>query len=241
MNTTNNTVLITGGTSGIGLALAKKFLSEDNRVIVTGRDQEKLARVQADFPKIITYTADMSRFEDVEQLAGRFTDTNILINNAGVQYNYDFADPTISMDYVKKELQTNLIGPLLLIRLMLPHLMTKQTAAIINVSSGLGIVPKQSAPVYCGSKAGLHLFTKSLRWQLEKSRIKVFEIIPPIVDTDMTRGRGKGKISSEALVEEFWGGFQDDKYEMAIGRTKLLVFINRFLPKLADRIMRNGL
>jgi short-subunit dehydrogenase involved in D-alanine esterification of teichoic acids len=119
--------------------------------------------------------------------------------------------------------------------------MTKQTAAIVNVSSGLGIVPKQSAPVYCGSKAGLHLFTKSLRWQLENSRIKVFEIIPPIVDTFMTQGRGRGKISPEVLVDEFWNGFQNDKYEMAIGRTKLLVFIHRFLPKLADRIMRNGL
>jgi short-subunit dehydrogenase involved in D-alanine esterification of teichoic acids len=85
------------------------------------------------------------------------------------------------------------------------------------------------------------LFTKSLRWQLEDSRIKVFEIIPPIVDTSMTQGRGRGKISPEALVEEFWNGFQNDKYEMAIGRTKLLVFINRFLPRLADRIMRNGL
>ncbi len=241
MKISNNTVLITGGTTGIGLALAKKFLNEGNRVIVTGRDREKLARVQADFPKLVTQKADMSRLEDVEQLAGRFTDTNILINNAGVQYNYDFADPTIPIDYIKKELQTNLAGPLLLIRLMLPYLMTKQTAAIVNISSGLGIVPKQSAPVYCGSKAGLHLFTKSLRWQLEASSIKVFEVIPPIVDTDMTRGRGKGKISPEALVEEFWNGFQNDKYEMAIGRTKLLVFINRFLPKLADHIMRNGL
>ncbi|MBI5962605.1 MAG: SDR family oxidoreductase [Chloroflexi bacterium] len=241
MNTTNNTVLITGGTSGIGLALAKKFLHADNRVIVTGRNQEKLARVQADFPKLVTQMADMSRFEDVEQLASQFTDANILINNAAMQYNYDFSDPTIPMDYINKELQTNLVGPLLLIRLMLPHLMTKQTAAIVNVSSGLGIVPKQSAPVYCGSKAGFHLFTKSLRWQLEDSRIKVFEIIPPIVDTDMTRGRGKGKISPETLVEEFWNGFQKDKYEMAIGRTKLLVFIHRFLPKLADSIMRNGL
>ena len=241
MNITNNTVLITGGTSGIGLALAKKFLNKGNRVIVTGRDQEKLVRVQADFPKIITQAADMSRFEDVEQLSGQFTDANILVNNAGVQYNYDFADPAIPLDYIKTELQTNLVGPLLLIRLMLPHLMTKQTAAIVNVSSGLGIVPKQSAPVYCGSKAGLHLFTKSLRWQLEASSIKVFEIIPPLVETAMTQGRGKRKISPERLVEEFWSGFQNDKYEMAIGRTKLLVFINRFLPKLADRIMRNGL
>jgi short-subunit dehydrogenase involved in D-alanine esterification of teichoic acids len=241
MNTTNNTVLITGGTTGIGLALAKKFLNKGNHVIVTGRDPEKLARVQANFPGLVTQMADMSRFEDVEQLARRFTDANILINNAGVQYNYDFADPTIPPDHIKTELQTNLVGPLLLIKLMLPQLMAKQTAAIINVSSGLGIVPKQSAPVYCGSKAGLHLFTKSLRWQLEGSSIKVFEIIPPIVDTAMTRGRGKGKISPEALVEEFWNGFQHNKYEMAIGRTKLLVLANRFLPKFADRIMRNGL
>ncbi|MBI5354187.1 MAG: SDR family oxidoreductase [Chloroflexi bacterium] len=241
MNTSNNTVLITGGTSGIGLALAKKFLSEDNRVIVTGRDQEKLAQVQADFPKIITQAADMSRFEDVERLAVQFTDANILINNAGVQYNYDFSDPTIPIDYIKKELQTNLTGPLLLIRLMLPYLMKKQTAAIVNVSSGLGIVPKQSAPVYCGSKAALHSVTKSLRWQLEDSSVKVFEVIPPIVDTDMTRGRGKGKISPETLVEEFWSGFQKDKYEMPIGRVKLLMFVQRVVPKLADRIMRNGL
>lgn len=241
MNTSNNIVIITGGTAGIGLAFAKKFLDNGNHVIITGRDREKLERVQADFPGLVTQVADMNRFEDVEKLAQRFTDTNILINNAGVQYNYDFADPAIPLDYVKTELQTNLVGPLLLIRLMLQQLMTKKTAAIVNVSSGLGIVPKQSAPVYCGSKAGLHLFTKSLRWQLEDSNIKVFEVIPPIVDTDMTRGRGKGKISAEALVEEFWNGFQNDKYEMAIGRTKLLIFINRFLPKLADRIMRNGL
>ncbi|MBI5838756.1 MAG: SDR family NAD(P)-dependent oxidoreductase [Chloroflexi bacterium] len=241
MNTTNNTVLITGGTSGIGFALAKKFLSEDNHVIVTGKDERNFLQAQAECPGLETFKADMNHLEDLERLSRQFTDVNILINNAGVQYNYDFSDPAIPVDHIQKELQTNLVGPLLLIRLMLPHLMTKQTTAIVNVSSGLGIVPKQSAPVYCGSKAGLHLFTKSLRWQLEDTGIKVFEVIPPIVDTAMTRGRGGGKISPEALVEEFWNGFQNDRYEMAIGRTKLLVFIHRFLPKLADRVMRNGL
>lgn len=241
MNTSNNTVLITGGTSGIGLALAQKFLSEDNRVIVTGRDQEKLSRVQAELPKIIAHKADMSRLEDVEQLSRQFADVNVLINNAAVQYNYNFSDPTIPADVIIGELQTNLVGPLLLIKLMLPNLLKKQTAAIVNISSGLGIVPKQSAPVYCASKAGLHLFTKSLRWQLEDSCIKVFEVIPPLVDTAMTQGRGKGKISPETLVKEFWNGFQNDTYEIAIGKTKLLVFIHRCLPKLADRIMRNGL
>jgi len=241
MNTTNNTVLITGGTSGIGFALAKKFISEGNHVIVTGRDERNFPQAQAEYPSLEMFEADMNQLEDLERLSRQFTDVNVLINNAGVQYNYDFSDPAVPMNRIQKELQTNLVGPLLLIKLMLPQLLAKQIAAIVNVSSGLGIVPKQSAPVYCGSKAGLHLFTKSLRWQLEGSSIKVFEVIPPIVDTAMTRGRGRGKISPEALVEEFWTGFQNDKYEMAIGRTKLLVFVNRFLPKLADRIMRNGL
>jgi short-subunit dehydrogenase involved in D-alanine esterification of teichoic acids len=149
---------------------------------------------------------------------------NILINNAGIQYNYDFVNPEIATELIETELQTNLIAPLQLIKLMLPHLITKPKAAIVNVSSGLGLVPKQTAPVYCASKAGLHIATKALRWQLETTPIKVFEIIAPLVDTPMTQGRGKGKISPEALVDEFWNDFTRDRYEIKIGKTKLLFF-----------------
>jgi short-subunit dehydrogenase involved in D-alanine esterification of teichoic acids len=139
------------------------------------------------------------------------------------------------------ELDINLVSPLYLTKLFLPQLLSQPTAAIVNVSSGLGIVPKQSAPVYCASKAALHSFTKSLRWQLEGSSVKVFEIIPPIVDTAMTRGRGRGKISPEALVEEFWTDFARNRYEIRIGKTKLLFVLQRLMPAIAERIMRPGL
>jgi len=241
VKTAHNTVLITGGSSGIGLALAKRFLNEDNKVIVTGTNEKKLTKVQADLPKVIVELADITDINVLEQLAKKYTDVNILINNAGVQHNYHFADQDISVDLIDAELRTNLIGPIQLIKLMLPRLLAQESAAVVNVSSGLGIVPKQDAPVYCGSKAGLHIFTRSLRWQLETSGVKVFEIIPPLVDTAMTQGRGKGKISPEALVNDFWYNFTKDKYEIRIGKTKFLFILQRILPSVADRIMRPGL
>ncbi|NOX88756.1 MAG: SDR family NAD(P)-dependent oxidoreductase [Calditrichaeota bacterium] len=241
MQTTDNIVLITGGSSGIGLALAKKFLSENNSVIITGRNKDRLAKIRAEFPDIRTETADMTNPLMWEQLVKKYSDVNILINNAGIQYNYDFADQNNSPDLIEAELRTNLTGPVFLIKLFLPQLLTQKTAAIINVSSGLGLVPKQSAPVYCATKAGLHIFTKSLRWQLESTNIKVFEIIPPLVDTAMTKGRGAGKISPEKLVDEFWKNFKRDNYEIRIGKVKLLYVINRFFPGLAEKIMRPGL
>jgi len=162
-------------------------------------------------------------------------------SNAGVQYNYEFADSAIVPEQITTELDINLLSPLHLTKLLLPQLLNHPTAAIINVSSGLGIVPKQSAPVYCASKAALHSFTKALRWQLEGTSVRVFEIIPPIVDTAMTRGRGRGKITPEALVQEFWHDFSNDRYEMRIGKTKLLFVLQRLMPSLAERIMRPGL
>jgi short-subunit dehydrogenase involved in D-alanine esterification of teichoic acids len=94
------------------------------------------------------------------------------------------------------------------------------------------------AAVYCGTKAGIHIFSKSLRYQLKK--VKVFEIIPPLVDTNMTKGRGRGKISPEALADEFLESFKSDKYEVTIGKVKLLKIINRLFPALAEKIMKNG-
>lgn len=244
-----NTVLITGGSSGIGLALAKRFLQHGNRVIITGRTAEKLAKVQADYPEMMTEVANMNDLETLQKLVNRYPEVNILINNAGIQYNYDFVDLTVPIEWIETELQTNLMAPLQLIKLMLPQLLMKPKAAIVNVSSGLGIVPKQTAPVYCGSKAGLHIATKALRWQLEATSVKVFEVIAPLVDTPMTAGRGKGKITPDALVDEFWESFSHVWHnftaqhcqEIPIGKTKLLLVIQRWLPKLAEKILRPGL
>ena len=95
--------------------------------------------------------------------------------------------------------------------------------------------------MYCASKAALHSFSKTLRWQLEDTSVRVFEVLPPLVDTAMTSGRGKGKISAAQLAEEFWRGFQSDKFEMLIGKTQWLSVIHRLFPSVADKIMRNGL
>lgn len=241
MKTAHHTVLITGGTSGIGFALARRFLREGNAVIVTGRNPQKAAAVKHELPTLTIELADMRDHQALEQLVYRYPGVNILINNAGIQYNYEFADPAIAAAQIATELDINLFSPLYLTKLFLPQLLSHSTAAIINVSSGLGIVPKQSAPVYCASKAALHSFTKALRWQLEGTSVRVFEIMPPIVDTAMTQGRGRGKIAPETLVEEFWRNFSRDRYEMRIGKTKLLFVLQRFIPALAERIIRPGL
>ncbi len=240
MKISDNVVLITGGSSGIGLALAKKFLAENNEVIITGTNREKLKNVQQAIPQIKTELANMRDINALENLVEKYPDVNILINNAGVQYNYDFPDLGASVELINAELQTNLIGPLQLSALILPHLLSKKEAAIVNVSSSLGVVPKQNAPVYCGSKAGLRVFTKALRWQLELTNVKVFELIPPLVETKMTEGRGKGKITPEALANEFWHHFAKNKFEIRIGVTKFLLPIQRFAPRLVERAMRQS-
>src|SRR5690606_1082134 len=135
-----------------------------------------------------------------------------------------------------KEISTNLTAPLKLIASLLPLLQINPDSAIVNISSGLAIVPKARSAVYCGTKAAIHIFSKSLRYQLDK--IKVFEIIPPLVDTEMTKGRGKGKISPQRLVDEFIQAFKKNRYEVNIHKVKLLRIINRISPKIADRIMK---
>ncbi len=241
MKTTENIVLITGGTSGIGLALAKRFLDLGNEVIVTGTNATKAAEVQSQLPSMQIELADMCDRSALDRLVAKYPHVNILINNVGIQYNFDFADPSISFDRIETELDINLVSHLYLTKQYLPQLLTKSTAAIINISSGLAIVPKQSAPIYCASKAALHSFTRALRWQLEDTTVKVFEIIPPIVDTPMTAGRGKGKISPEALVTEFLTNFERDRYEIQIGKTKLLIILDRIMPTLAEQFIRSGL
>lgn len=244
MNLTGQTILITGGASGIGLALAKLFLQHDNQVIIVGRNEDKLKQVSAQYPSITTYTCDLAVEEQLNllvlQLVNQHPKLSVLINNAGIQYNYSFTHQQDFSDRIKEEIHINLTAPLVLIMKLLPLLNTQQQAAIINVSSGLGLVPKMSAPVYCGTKAGLHLFTKALRYQLEPTNIKVFEIIPPVVDTDMTKGRGRNKITADQLAAEFAVYYKHDRLEVPIGKVKLLTLINRWLPSLAESILKHS-
>lgn len=237
-----NKILITGATTGIGEAMLNKFLTLNNQVIAVGRNKQKLQSLAQTDERIIPFYCDISKSEDLDKLImfieQNHQDTNILINNAGIQYNYQFEEESHLLRKIEQEINVNLLAPLKLIALLLPILKINDNAAIVNVSSGLGLVPKMQAPVYCGTKAGIHIFSKSLRCQLKQ--IKVFEIIPPIVDTQMTAGRGKSKISPEKLVNEFIDAFHKDKFEVNIGKVKLLKIINRISPSIAERIMKKG-
>lgn len=244
MRLDDNTLFITGGASGIGLALAGAFLRRGSRVIVCGRDEAKLAALQAKHPHIQALRCDVT--DDgalrrmVAELGAAGQRPNILVNNAGIMHRYDFTTAGNDWARADAELDTNFRAVVHLTALFLPLLLEAPRAAIVNVSSFLGIVPNRSAPLYCASKAALHAFTKSLRYQLEGSSIRVFEVLPPLTDTEMTRGRGNpaDKISPEALAEAVLAGIAADREEIRPGRTGRGIWLHRFCPALIERTMK---
>jgi uncharacterized oxidoreductase len=240
----NNVILITGGTSGIGLELVRQLYELENKLIVASSNQVNLTQLKDRFPKIEIIVCDLGNSLSVENLIKKclteYTEINILINNAGIQNNYTWTLEKDGQNKIENEIRINLISPMQITYGLLPLLTSKQKSAIINVSSALAFAPKKSALIYCATKAAIHNGTKALRYQLESTSVKVFEIIPPLVETAMTEGRGKGKILPKQLVNEFIIDFKNDKIESSIGKTKLLRFIQRISPKFVDKIMKNG-
>lgn len=188
MNLRGNQVFITGGGTGIGLALAEIFLEAGSSVIVCGRRQAALEAAKAKHPGLVTRVCDVStpaeREELARWLADEFPGLNVLVNNAGIQQRINLDDPDFGAK-LRQEIAVNLEAPLDLARRLLPQLRKNQGAAIVNVTSGLAFVPLVGAPVYCATKAGLHSFTLSLRELVAGEGVKVLEIIPPAVNTDL--------------------------------------------------------
>ena len=209
MNLAGNTVLITGGSSGIGLALAEAFLSAGSVVGICGRSAERLATAKAKHPSLRTHICDVSSEPDRVNLlawaAAELPGLNVLVNNAGVQRDIDFTQGLGEFLAGENEIRINLEATILLSGLFIPTLATAPSAAIVNVSSGLGFAPMASMPVYAATKAGLHAFSLALRRQLAKTAIKVFEIVPPAVDTALNpEGRAKrGNFKAGVTAEEF--------------------------------------
>lgn len=226
MNIKGNTILITGGTSGIGLAFAEEFIKEGNQVIVTGRRANRLEEIKKKFPAIITKVSDVAnaaqRVELAEWVKQNHPETNILINNAGVQLVFDLKTP-VDLDRISSEIETNFIAPVHLGSLFVSILSGNANASIMNVTSGLAFVPIALMPIYCATKAAMHSFTLSLRYQLKDTGIKVFEIAPPSVDTELGHDRRADKNQSHGgiPVSEFIAGAMDaiknDVYEAAVG------------------------
>ncbi len=243
MELRQNTIFITGGNSGIGLAFAEALVSLDNTVIVCGRDQQKLDAVRQQYPQIYTIRCDIADSAELERtvdtIQEAFPQLNVLINNAGIQYRYDFSAGEDVLAKINEEVTVNLTALMRLTHIVLPVLARQPNAAVMNVSSMLGFIPKKSAPVYCATKAAVHTFSKALRYQLADTTIKVFEIVPPLVDTDMTREHAKFKMSSAAFVQGALQGVCRDRYEIQVGWAKTLIALHRFFPALAESMLRN--
>ena len=184
MDLTNRTWLITGGGTGIGLALAKAVAARGNRVIICGRNEDSLNRARSEDPKLIARRCDVADAESratlVSWLAAEHPDLSVLVNNAGIQIPRDFRADNATHD-LDAEIAINLAAPIHLIQELLPQLGRQPEATIINVTSGLAFAPLAVFPVYCATKAALHSFTLTLRYQLRDSQIEVIEIAPPIV------------------------------------------------------------
>jgi uncharacterized oxidoreductase len=203
MDLASNTVLITGGSTGIGLALAKRFLQSGSDVIVCGRREQVLQEARAAHPGLGIHVCDVSNEQDrVALFKSAVADRprlNVLVNNAGIQHRRDLTDAT-DWARTRQEIAINLDAPVHLSTLFIPHLLTRQRPVIINVTSGLAFVPLASAPIYCATKAALHSFTLSLRHQLADTPIQVIEIAPPAVDTDLG---GAGQHTFGVPLDEF--------------------------------------
>ena len=189
MNLSNNIILLTGGASGIGLALAARFLQAGSNVIIVGRRADKLAEAQRRYPALITRQCDVAtaaeRHELVRWATTEFPGLNVLVNNAGVQHRIQLAEDAADWETRRQELVINVEAPIHLATLLIPHLRQQAGAAIINVTSGLAFAPAAFVPIYSATKAALHSFTLSLRHQLVPAGIAVLEIVPPAVDTDL--------------------------------------------------------
>ncbi|TDH34305.1 SDR family NAD(P)-dependent oxidoreductase [Pseudohoeflea suaedae] len=188
MKMTGNTILITGGNGGIGRALAEAFLAKGNEVIVTGRDKAKLEDVVSANPGIHAMELDVADPKAIEAFAQKLTADfpalNVVINNAGIMRPEEASEAAI--ETAEATVATNLLGPIRLTTALLPHLLGKDDAAVLTVSSGLAFVPRATFPTYCATKAAIHSWSMSLNHQLAGTSVQVIELAPPYVQTQLT-------------------------------------------------------
>lgn len=238
MKTENNTVLITGGSSGIGLELSKVLLQKGNKVIICGRSNEKLAAAKKKFPQLTTYQCDLSDsqacIDFAKTISIQHPGLNVLINNAAIVNKIDYLTDENALALAENEYQTNLIAPVRLIRLLFDTLRVNDSATIINITTGLIYAPRVIYPFYNSSKAALHAFSQTLRIRLNSENISVVEVMFPAVDTPWHQGTPpKIAISPEAAVKEMLKGLEQKKTEIRVGGAKVLYILSWIAPRFA--------
>jgi uncharacterized oxidoreductase len=239
MNVNGKTVLLTGGSAGIGREIARQLKAKSAQVILTGRDPARLAAMQAEGFEVIV--ADFSNAAGVDALVAKLGDRaiDILINNAGLGVAHDVRNSLPDPDAADGVFYANLAAPVRLITALLPRLRTRPEAAIVNVTSGLAIAPNTASSVYCASKAGLRSFTMALRAQLAKEPILVVEALPPVVDTQMTSDRDTSKMPPQECARQIIAAIEQGRDEANVGMVKLLRAVYSLSPALARRVMRS--
>lgn len=198
-------VCITGGSSGIGLGLAEHFLNAGSTVIITGRREGPLQDAKKRFPKLETFQGDVSDIESrqklVHWLLEKFPKLNILVNNAGIQRRATAVKETDDWSERQAELDINISAPVHLIHLLTPHFRKQPEACFMNVTSGLAFLPTMFAPLYGGTKACMHSFTMASRYAYEKTNIRLVEIAPPAVKTNLGAGNDRSHDYGEPCDE----------------------------------------
>jgi uncharacterized oxidoreductase len=236
MNLSNRTILITGGSAGIGLAFALKFAELGNEVIVTGRRQQVLEDVKSKHPKLHTIQSDVADPAQIAALAARvkadFPKLDVLMNNAGIMLYKNLRAPATDLAGLMAEVNINLGGVITTTAAFI-DILTANKGTVINVSSALAFVPLPAAPIYSATKAAIHSYTQSLRFQLEESGVEVVELMPPGVKTDMTTELAEGGvtvITTEELVKQSFAALKAGAVEIRPGQSKQLAFMRRLAP-----------
>ncbi len=250
MRTTGNTILITGGGSGIGLAAASLLASIGNEVLICGRRESTLEAAKREVPQLHTFACDVSVREDRERLVewatSRFGTLNVLINNAGIQRETDFSAGAPELTDGESEIDTNFTASVHLAALCIPRFLKLDTeCAVVNVTSGLAFIPLRIVPVYCATKAALHSFSMSLRSQLERTNVRVFEIIPPLVRTELHRGaqarkQARGAILPSRVAKALVRAMEKEQYEVTVGQARDLKIASRIAPHFFHRLLNKA-
>jgi uncharacterized oxidoreductase len=245
MNTTENIVLISGGSAGIGFEIAKLLTERGNHVIITGRDQARLDAAASKLTNVTAISFDVTKEGDPDLLVSRlkteFPGLNILINNAGLGKSYDLVGGGNTWEKANAEIQTNYISIMRLTEKLLPQLLSRQSAAIVNVSSITAFAPALNVPSYSVSKAALHSYTELLRLALRDTGVKVFELMPPLVNTEFSKKiGGEQGIPASQVADDLIEALENDVYEIHVGQTADIYSLSRTSPSSALLAM-NGM
>ena len=241
MKLTGHHVLITGGASGIGLALAREFQNRGNKVTICGRNEEKLRGAALELPGLKTLQWDITSKESLEFLTNKLSrppeNISILINNAAIGDAYCLRREPQAALKLENELQTNLIAPIKLTGKLLPSLLSQSESAIVNITSGFALWPCPTVPGYSIAKNGLRAYTRVLRQQLTGTGVHVCEVLPPVVDTPLVGKLKVMKMSPEKVAKATLRGIEKQQTEIVLGPVKLISWCLRLSPWLLERVM----